>query len=246
MSSTAATAPILLYGFGPTFGMPDASPFVSKVLTYLRMIDVPHQLLPGDARKAPKGKLPYIEDRGQKIPDSSFIVEYLRKNYRDLDAGLTAQERALCTAVQSMLEEHMYFVILCQRWVDDHGWRVVGPGIASVIKKAGVPGLVAPTVSNLVRKQVVKVAMAQGMGRHSMREVEDIGIRLIDSLAELAGDKPYFLGDAPHAIDATVFPFVWTLAETPIEGRLRQHIQSKHPLVAYCQRMKTQYFKDYV
>ena len=40
--------------------------------------------------------------------------------------------------------------------------------------------------------------------------------------------------------------FVWTLAETPIEGRLRQHIQSKHPLVAYCQRMKTQYFKDYV
>lgn len=236
---------IQVYGFSPSLGLPDLSPFVVKVLAYLAMADIPYKLLAGDARKAPKGKLPYIEDGGRAIPDSSFIVEYLRKNYRDLDAGMSAADRALATAVQSMLEEHLYFVILTQRWVDDTGWKVVGPGISEVIKKAGVPGFAAPLVVNMVRKQVVKVAHVQGMGRHSMSEVEDIGVRLIDSLAELAGQKPYFLGEQPRAIDATVFPFVWTLSATPIEGRLRTHMRSKAALMAYCQRMKDTYFKEY-
>lgn len=236
---------IQVYGFSPSLGLPDLSPFVVKVLAYLAMADIPYKLLAGDARKAPKGKLPYIEDGGRAIPDSSFIVEYLRKNYRDLDAGMPAADRALATAVQSMLEEHLYFVILTQRWVDDTGWKVVGPGISEVIKKAGVPGFAAPLVVNMVRKQVVKVAHVQGMGRHSMSEVEDIGVRLIDSLAELAGQKPYFLGEQPRAIDATVFPFVWTLSATPIEGRLRTHMRSKAALMVYCQRMKDTYFKEY-
>ncbi len=236
---------IQVYGFSPSLGLPDLSPFVVKVLAYLSMADIPYKLLAGDARKAPKGKLPYIEDGGRAIPDSSFIVEYLRKNYRDLDAGISAADRALATAVQSMLEEHLYFVILTQRWVDDTGWAVVRPGISEVIKKSGVPGLVAPLVVNMVRKQVAKVAHVQGTGRHNMSEVQDIGIRIIDSLAELAGQKPYFLGDQPRAIDATVFPFVWTLSATPIEGRLRTHMQSKAPLMAYCQRMKDTYFKEY-
>lgn len=237
--------PINVYGFAPSFGLPDASPFVVKVLAYLSMAEIPYKILPGDTRKAPKGKLPFIEDGGRAIPDSSFIVEYLRKNYKDLDAGISPADRALATAVQSMVEEHLYFVILNQRWVDDTGWKVVAPGISEVIKKSGVPGFAAPLVVNMVRKQVLKVAHSQGISRHSTSEVEDIGIRLIDSLAELAGDKPYFLGAAPRVIDATVFPFVWTLSATPIEGRLRTHIQSKAPLMAYCQRMKTQYFKDY-
>ncbi len=237
--------PINVYGFSPAFGLPDASPFVVKVLTYLAMAEVPYKLLAGDARKAPKGKLPYIEDGGRAIPDSTFIVEYLRKSYKDLDVGMSAAEHALATAVQSMLEEHLYFVILTQRWVDETGWKVVGPGIAEVIKKSGVPGFATPLVVNLVRKQVVKVAHAQGMGRHSHSEVEDIGIRLIDALAELAGEKPFFLGAAPRSIDATIFPFVWTLAATPIEGRLRTHIHSKTALIAYCERMKQRYFKDY-
>ena len=95
---------IQVYGFSPSLGLPDLSPFVVKVLAYLSMADIPYKLLAGDARKAPKGKLPYIEDGGRAIPDSSFIVEYLRKNYRDLDAGISPADRALATAVQSMLE----------------------------------------------------------------------------------------------------------------------------------------------
>jgi glutathione S-transferase len=235
-------APVHVYGFGPSFGLPDASPFVVKVLTYLRLAGIDHKLLAGDARKAPKGKLPYIEDGGRAIADSSFIVEHLRKSYRDLDVGLSVRDRALATAVQSMMEEHFYFVILVLRWVDERGWQVISPAFGETIKKAGVPGFATPLVMSLVRKQVVKTAHQQGMGRHSIEEVEGIGIGLIDALAELAGERRYFLGDEPRSVDASVFPFVWSVLATPIPGRLQSHVRGKPNLVAYCERLAAQHF----
>ena len=86
---------VKLYGFGAGLGLPDPSPFVVKVAHYLRMIAVAYEPCAGNARKAPKGKLPYIEDSGAVVADSSFILDHLRKKYQDLDAGMNAQDRAL-------------------------------------------------------------------------------------------------------------------------------------------------------
>lgn len=234
--------PIKVYGFGPSFGLPDASPFVVKVLTYLRLAGVEHTLLGGDSRKAPKGKLPYIEDSGRAIADSSFIVEHVRKNYKDLDVGLSAHDRALATAVKSMMEEHFYFVILVLRWVDDRGWEVLRPAFGETIKKSGVPGFALPLVMNMIRKQVIQTAHRQGMARHSIADVEEIGVGLIDALAELAEDRPYFLGNEPRCVDASVFPFIWSVLSTPIAGRVQSHLKTKANLVAYCERIRGQYF----
>ena len=75
---------ITLYQFPPVWGLPNASPFCMKVETYLRMTGLPYQFARGaDIRKAPKGKFPVIEDNGKIIPDSSFIVEYLKASYGD-------------------------------------------------------------------------------------------------------------------------------------------------------------------
>ena len=84
--------------------------------------------------------------------------------------------------------------------------------------------------------------MAQGMGRHSMREVEDIGIRLYRPRSPILRATSPTSRAMPRMPSMPPCFLVWTPAETLIGGRLRQHIQSKHPLVAYCQRM-TQYFK---
>ena len=50
---------IVLQKFGPHFGVPDPSPFVLKLETFLRLtkIDYEEELL-FDLRKTPKGKLP--------------------------------------------------------------------------------------------------------------------------------------------------------------------------------------------
>jgi glutathione S-transferase len=70
---------IKLYKFGSIGDVCDASPFCVKVEAYLRLADLPYETLSGAQylRKAPKGKLPFIEDNDNIIADSSFILKYL-------------------------------------------------------------------------------------------------------------------------------------------------------------------------
>ena len=64
---------ITLYSFGPGFGLPDPSPFVTKVEALLKMAKLPYRMDTTGFTKAPKGKLPYIEDDGVTVSDSTFI-----------------------------------------------------------------------------------------------------------------------------------------------------------------------------
>ena len=68
---------ITLYGSGPNFGLPDASPFVTKAETLLRMSRLPFEKALMSFSKAPKGKIPYIEDDGQLLGDSTLIRWHL-------------------------------------------------------------------------------------------------------------------------------------------------------------------------
>jgi glutathione S-transferase len=88
---------ITLYQYIGAWGLPDISPFVTKVDCYLRMTGLPYQRAQfplTDLGKTPKRKLPIIEDRGRRIADSGFIVDYLKANYGDtLDANLDARSQ---------------------------------------------------------------------------------------------------------------------------------------------------------
>jgi hypothetical protein len=50
---------ITLYTFGPYFGLPDGSPFVTKAMLLLKFAGLEYSEDRGGYRKAPKGKLPY-------------------------------------------------------------------------------------------------------------------------------------------------------------------------------------------
>ena len=84
---------IKMHGYIPAWGVPDVSPFVTKIDCYLRMVGLPYTLVKlerGDLTKTPKGKLPVIEDDGNTVCDSVFIVEYLKKKHGDtLDADMS-------------------------------------------------------------------------------------------------------------------------------------------------------------
>src|SRR5580693_2900258 len=104
---------IKLYKFGPAFGLPDASPFVMKVETYLRITGQKYEVATGDVRKAPRAQLPFVDVDGTVIPDSTAIVDHLEAARADkLDAHLTPAQRSVGLAFKSMLEEHLYFGIL--------------------------------------------------------------------------------------------------------------------------------------
>lgn len=230
---------IKLYQFVPAFGLPNASPFCMKVENYLRMAGLAYECPRGASHfKAPKGKLPYIEDNGKFIADSSFIIDYLKQAYGDkLDAALTAAQAATARAYQKLLEEDLYWALLYTRWIDAAGFALV--------REAFFARLAPPlrwVVPHLARRGLRRQLHAQGMGRHSREEIMQIGCRDIAALAAFLGSKPYFLGEQPTSLDASAYAFLANIVQVPLDSPIKQEALGHANLVAYCERMKTRYY----
>jgi hypothetical protein len=70
---------ITLFGFGPAFGLPDPSPFVMKTEVRLKMAGLPYRFERSGPQAAPKGKIPFMEENGLRIGDSTFIRAHIEK-----------------------------------------------------------------------------------------------------------------------------------------------------------------------
>ena len=115
---------ITLQVFGPGFGLPDPSPFCMKADILLQMSGLPHERKIGNMRRAPKGKLPLIIDAGEIVADSTFIRLHLERKYGiDFDKGLTPEQRGIAWAVEKMLEDHLYWFVVSERWANDSNFN---------------------------------------------------------------------------------------------------------------------------
>ena len=66
---------ITLRQFPPALGLPNASPFCLKLELYLRMAGLPYRnRYTLELHRAPKGKLPWIDDDGIAMADSGLII----------------------------------------------------------------------------------------------------------------------------------------------------------------------------
>ena len=75
---------IILYGFGPGFGLPEISPFVTKTDVQLKMAGLAYCKEKAKPPASPKGQLPYIVDEAETIADSTFIRAHLEGKYGSL------------------------------------------------------------------------------------------------------------------------------------------------------------------
>jgi glutathione S-transferase len=232
---------ITLHTFGPAFGLPDPSPFVTKAEILLKLAGLPYRTHVGTPWRAPKGKLPYIDDDGETIADSTFIRWHLERKYgRDFDRGLSAEQRAVAWAFEKMAEEHLYWVVVDIRWTDDANFA---RGPAAFFR--GLPAPLRPIAIPLIRRKVRGALAAQGMGRHTRGEIAALGTRSIDAIADYLGEKPYLMGAEPTAVDASLFPFAWgTLCPafaTPVRDAAERHDNLKR----YVARMIERYYPDW-
>jgi glutathione S-transferase len=230
---------IKLYQFAPAFGLPNASPFCMKMETYLRMAGLPFELVnSGNVMRAPKRKLPYIDDGGTIVADTTFIIEYLKGRYGDpLDAALSPPERALATAFQRLIEEDLYWAVVQTRWAEEAGWAKT--------REAFFGDMPAPLrwfVPALARRGVLGEMRGHGMGRHAAQEIYVIGCRDVTAVADFLADKPFMLGERPTSLDAIAHAFLANLLWAPVDSPIRRHALTRPSLEAYCQRMKARYF----
>jgi glutathione S-transferase len=236
---------IKVHKYGPAFGLPDASPFVTKVETYLRLTGQKYEAVSSDVRKSPRSQLPYADIDGKIVTDSSNIIDTLEAA-RDakLDARLDAKEQAIAWAFKAMLEEHFYFGMLFMRWATDEGWAVFEPSVRDILARMGVPSLMRGMITKKARQYTVGRTRTQGIGRKPRAEVVAGCKHDLDALAVELGEKTYFCGDTPTTYDATVYAFVVGALCPAFDNEVTRYAAGKPNLVAYAAHIKEKYWQD--
>ncbi len=230
---------ITLYQFQPAFGLPNPSSFCLKVETYLKMTGVPYQVAAdADIRKAPKGKLPYIQDGDRTIADSNFIIDHLKQTYGDpLDQHLTPAEHAIALAFQRLMEENLYWVAFYGRWFEDENW----PAIRETFF-GDLPPILRSIVPNQVRKDAQRNLYGHGIGRHTREEIYEIGKRDLHAISDFLADKPFLMGEQPTSVDASGYGLLANLMRSTLPLPLTDYAQQFENLGAYCDRMQSRFW----
>lgn len=231
--------PIKLYQFPRMFDIPNLSPFCCKLETWLRMTQIPYSVVETDPRKGPKKKLPFIEDAGARIGDSSLIVDHLERT-RDIDpdASLDDSQRAISLLVQRTLEEHYAFIILYTHFVRPDGWRHTRTAFDRV------PAAVRPLITRHVRGGMRKLLWSQGVSRHSDEDIIEAALRDWRAILAVMSSGPYFFGDTPTGLDAVLFGALATTVLTPIQSPIKNFLASQAAVVAYAERMRARFFPE--
>lgn len=229
---------ITLCAFGPGFGLPDPSPFVTKVHILLKLAGLPYETNLKGFRKAPKGKLPYIDDEGAVVADSTFIRFHIEKKYGyDFDRGLIAFEKGAAWSIERMCEDHLYWLMIDARWLDDANFEA---GPSSFFKS--IPAPMRPLVAAYVRRTLRRTLYLHGLGRHDAASRIELARRDLVAISDLIGDKPFLFGGEPRGADATVGAFVMHALTKTFVTPLRDAAASRPNLVAYAERVSDRFF----
>ena len=234
---------IKLYGHGFKFGMHDPSGFVLKLDLYMRMQGIEFELIRDMSMrsKAPKRKLPFIDDDGHIVADSYFIIEYLKEKYGDpLDEWLNPEQKAQVHLVSKTFDEHIVFCQGYSRWRNKESWPLMEKYFFSDVafwKRA--------IFRYWARRETETLLFYQGIGRHSEAEVEQITRHALQSVADMLGDKLWFMGDKPTTLDVVAYAFLAQSIVSEFDNKMTRIARSYDNLVAFCQRIHEQYYPEY-
>jgi len=226
--------PVTFVRFPPVWGR-NVSPFALKLEAWLKLADIPFEVeFSSNLAKAPKGKLPYIVDGRRRIGDSTLIIEHLKRTRGiDPDAGLSRRDVAESLALQRLFEEHLYFILVYSRWIDDEGWAPMSEAFFGL-----VPAPVRAVARTMARERVRKILHLQGIGRHDRDEVYHLARADLAAVAELLADRPFFLGDRITTLDAIAYGCLANILLVPLETELKRIALEWPSLTSWCEAME--------
>jgi len=226
---------------GQHFGLPDASPFVTKVIILLKMAGVPYETAKADFNKAPKGKIPYIKDGdGPLLGDSSFIRQHLETKYgANFDGTLSAAERGVALAIERLCEDHLYWAVVHNRWMDRDNFN---KGPRHFFDET--PAVIRPLIIAMVHRQFRRNLKGHGLGRHTDAEITQLAVRDLAAISDFMGDKPWLMGHEPCGADATVWSIVTSALCPFFESPIRKAGEHHANLMAYRDRGMVKWFTE--
>ncbi|MGD9603216.1 MAG: glutathione S-transferase family protein [Gammaproteobacteria bacterium] len=236
---------IKVYGLAKTWDFPDASPYVCKLVMWLRLARLPYELhyvpWPQMIERAPRRSVPWIEDTdGEVIHDSQRIIDRLTaKRGVRLDAHLDTRARAQMRAWQRLLEDHYYWAGLVQmRWVEDHNWTIYKQELAAELP----PSAEVDQFFQEIRDYLVGEFRGHAVGKMTVDEVRAVACEDLDALADWLGDSAYFMGARPTSIDAMLYACLLQTYLTPCTSPVVTYARSKPSLEAYFRRLHAEHW----
>jgi glutathione S-transferase len=230
---------LVVHHLAGAWGVPSVSPFCLKLDAFLRMTGIPHKAVVAPTPfAAPKRKAPWIEHEGEAIGDSGFIIDYLKTRFGvDPDASLTPAQRATAHALRRLIEENLYWTMVYDRWIVERNWRVFRDVVLS-----GVPAPLRFAIAPVARRGVRAQLKGHGIGLHTADEIHGIGRRDVGALADVLGDKPYFMGPEPSEIDAVAYGQLANIMSVPIESPVKDDALTRRNLVDFVARFRQRYY----
>jgi len=164
---------IQLVTLPPAFGLRNVSPFCLKAEMAMKYLGVEFEhIIEQDPRKTPKGKL-----------------------YGDL----SPQEKAVGFAFTRLAEDHLYWLMVGSRWLEDDWFPNVVSGFFGF-----VPGFIRGFAARSAQKGVRDTLHLHGLGRHTREEQEGFLRRDLEAIADVVSAENYIVGGRLTAFDFVV------------------------------------------
>lgn len=232
---------IILAGGGEMWGLPEISPFVTKTEIHLKMAGLDYTKRQAMPEESPKGQIPFIDDGGRLVGDSTFIRFHLEGEYNiDLDDGLTPFGRAHALAIELMVEHELTPTLVYFRWLKPENFER-GPGQWFKDMPEGAREQMKRGLMEEVRQNLV----AKGIARHSDAEVVALASRTLKALEVFLAGKPFLMGDEPCGVDAFVFATLAGVMTPFFSSPLRDEAIRYPQLVAYVSRMFDRFYPEF-
>jgi glutathione S-transferase len=221
---------LTLYSYPELFGVADNNPYGLKIFAFLKLTKLAftHEHI-FDAKAAPRGQLPYIDDDGQHIGDSDTIIAHLiGKHHLTIDNALTRSQRDIDLMLRRTLDD-LYWVMSFSRWKDPRFWPLFRDELLKTHASLTAEGLAAAQAYNFERYRY------QGIGRYEPADVYKRGLADLQALADLVGNNGFLFGSHPSSADAGVYGFLANIHFYAIDTPLREFMRTHHNLVRHCE-----------
>lgn len=228
-----------LHIFKAAWGGMQPSNLCLKVDVWLQIAEIEFERVASNlASRAPRRRVPFVRlDDGSWIDDSEVIIATLGARHGiDVDAGLSDAERGISRAVQRMIDEHMFFMLIDSRWNDDLVWPRVRDNFLGPW-----PMPLRLWVGMIFRRGVRRRIRLQGLGRYTVAERAQKAEDNLRALDQMLGDKPFMLGDVVRSIDAAAYGMLATIYFADLDTSLAAMLRRFPRLIAYTLRMEARF-----
>jgi glutathione S-transferase len=210
----------------------NASPFCAKLELFLHYYQIPFNIEAALPMHGPYKKIPFVEYQGETIGDSELILQRLIKDYH-IELGLTQPQLAQGRVWQLLLEQHLYWVLVYNRWVPEDSWKKLECAFFS-----GIKWPLRPIIAKQSRKLVMQNLYSQGIGRFSLDHVLQAGRDDLNALSIHLSANKYICGDTFSYFDLIAYATIKNINNPQMKIALTTVIQDFQPLLNYQQRIK--------